>query len=203
MTLQILYRNAIEHDFDHLLVGPKRDDTTCPHCNPLTEPVPGNFNNLWRWINNEFQPVRHFNQPTLNAFRIAEQKKISIYNHRALNAGNRDILITYRIVSQTIRYRRIPTYTASDLGYFFTVGSILTNGYVTYPTANQTRRIKSGLNPLDPGHPFERIVNALRRAWINTGRANRRRVPIPVFIQALLSALTIRSNGCSGSNGFN
>jgi len=136
MTLQILYRNSIEHDFDHLFFGLKRDDTTCPHCNPLTEPVTRNFNNLWRWINNEFQPVRHFNQPTLNAFRIAEQKRISIYHHRTLNAGNRDILITYRIVSQTIRYRRVPTYTASDLGYFFTVGSILTNGYRTYPTDN-------------------------------------------------------------------
>jgi hypothetical protein len=95
-----------------------------------------------------------------------------------LNPGNRDILITYRIVSQTIRYRRVPTYTASDLGYFFTVGSILTNGYRTYPTANQTRRIKTGLNPLDPGHPLERAVEALRRAWINTGRANRGRVPV-------------------------
>jgi len=177
MTLRILQQNAIEHDFDHILVGPTRDDTTCPICNPLTGPVPGNFYTLWRWINNAFQPARNFAQPTINAFHLAERKRLSITNLRGLRPGNRDILIVYRIVAQSIRYRRVPTYTASDLGYFFTVGSLLTNGYTTYPTDDQTRRIKSGLNPLNPGHQLETALDSLRRAWIGTGRVNRGRTP--------------------------
>ena len=175
MTLRILQQNAIEHDFDHILIGPTRDDTTCPICNPLTGPAPGNFYTLWRWINNEFQPTRNFTQPTINAFQLAERKRLSIVNHCGLRPGNRDILIVYRIVAQSIKYWRIPTYTASDLGYLFTVGSLLTNRYITYPTDDQTRRIKSGLNPLNPGHQLETALDSLRRAWISTGRVNRGR----------------------------
>ena len=173
MTLNLQHQNSINHDQDHLLFGPLRNDQTCRICHPIIGIASNRVNNLINWIHRDIQPIQYFNHNTILTFRAAEIKRASITVHRRLNRDNRDVLIAYKRVAQTIRFRRIPIYSAGDFGYFFAIGSLTTTGFGQIPNEQITRRLLHGTSPVPHDYYLYEVIEELKRSWASASTTRR------------------------------
>src|SRR3989337_1174168 len=173
MTLNLLQQNAQRHALDHLTVRPLRDDRTCILCYPVIGLAPRNVYNCTKWIHRDIQPIQHYNQNTVVTLRAAELKRVSITVHRRLNRDNRDVLIAYKRVIQTIRFRRVPIYSAGDLGYFLTIGSLTTTGFGQIPNEQITRRLLHGTTPVPHDYYLYEVIEELKRTWASASTTRR------------------------------
>ena len=140
MTLNLIRENSIRHDTDHFIIGPLRRDPTCLTCHPVIGIVPVSVQTCFNWIHRDIQPALYFNQNTIATFLNADLKRVTITTNRRLSINDRDILVDYRLVVQTIRFRRTPIYSCGDLAYFIAIGALTTLGYSAYPDTAVTRR---------------------------------------------------------------
>src|SRR3990170_6779997 len=173
MTLNLPQQNAQRHALDHLTFGPPRDDQTCLLCYPVIGLAPRNVYNCTEWIHRDIQPIQHYNQNTVVTLQIAELKRVSITVHRHLNRDNRDILIAYKRVIQTIRFRRVPIYSAGDLGYFIAIGSLTTTGFGQIPNEQITRRLLHGTSPVPHDYFLYEVIEELKRVWTSASTTRR------------------------------
>ena len=104
MTLNLLHQNTQRHALDHLNFGPLRDDQTCLLCYPVVGLSPRSVHNCTEWIHRDIQPIQYYNQNTIVTLRAAEIKRVSVTVNRILTRDNRDILIAYKRVIQTLRF---------------------------------------------------------------------------------------------------
>ena len=173
MTLNLLHQNAQRHTFDHLTFGLLKDNRTCLICYPVIGLSLRNIYNCTEWIHRDIQPIQHYNQNTIITLQAAEIKRVSITVHRHLNRDNQDILIAYKRVIQTIRFRRVPIYSAKDLGYFIAIGSLTTTSFGQIPNEQITRRLLHGTFPVSHDYYLYEVIEELKRTWVSTSTTRR------------------------------